>query len=240
MAATTVASVNVSSKVSQMAGTAVKAQKALSFAPLGAIKPTVCSAEKADFGKVAKQAGAALALAAVVSTSTLANPDEVYADVAGLTPCSESAAFTKTKKKEIKKLTQRQKLYEAGSAPYLALQDSIDKTNRRFDFYASQGVLCGADGLPHLIVDGDLNHLGEFVVPGLGFLYVAGWIGWVGRRYLVEVAKSENPTEKEIIIDVPLARTLLMDGAVWPIAAWMDLLNGSLLEKKENITVSPR
>ena len=54
--------------------------------------------------------------------------------------------------------------YDPESAPALALNASIEKTKQRFANYADYGLLCGADGLPHLIVDGDLNHLGEFVV----------------------------------------------------------------------------
>jgi hypothetical protein len=40
----------------------------------------------------------------------------------------------------------------------------MEKTKTRFANYGSYGLLCGADGLPHLIVDGDLNHAGEFLV----------------------------------------------------------------------------
>lgn len=54
--------------------------------------------------------------------------------------------------------------YEEGSAPALALQATMEKTKTRFANYGSYGLLCGADGLPHLIVDGDLNHAGEFLV----------------------------------------------------------------------------
>merc|ERR1740129_1931914 len=94
-------------------------------------------------------------------------PESAYADVAGLTPCSKSKPYAKLKKKELN-----------------ALEATKKKTEQRFDNYASYGLLCGSDGLPHLIVDGDLNHLGEFVIPGIGFLYVAGWIGYAGRSYL--------------------------------------------------------
>lgn len=54
--------------------------------------------------------------------------------------------------------------YEAGSAPALALNATKEKTKTRFANYADQGLLCGKDGLPHLIVDGSLQHLGEFTV----------------------------------------------------------------------------
>lgn len=57
--------------------------------------------------------------------------------------------------------------YEEGSAPALAIKATMERTQQRFANYGSYGLLCGADGLPHLIVDGDLNHLGEFTVRSL-------------------------------------------------------------------------
>ncbi|CAN6855736.1 unnamed protein product [Brassica oleracea var. botrytis] len=47
----------------------------------------------------------------------------------------------------------------------------------RFNNYGKYGLLCGADGIPHLMVNGDQRHWGEFITPGLLFLYIAGWIG---------------------------------------------------------------
>ena len=134
--------------------------------------------------------------------------------------------------------------YEEGSAPALALQATIDRTDKRFANYAKAGLLCGTDGLPHLISDPGLalryGHAGETLIPTIGFLYVAGWIGSVGREYIQTVAKDAKPTEKEIIIDVPLALSLAAKGAGWPAKALTELRNGTLLEKDENITISPR
>ncbi|KAJ7530783.1 hypothetical protein O6H91_14G019100 [Diphasiastrum complanatum] len=184
---------------------------------------------------------AAVALAALMSSAPLVAPEGAFADVAGLTPCKESKAFAKREKQEIKKLESRLKLYEPDSAPALAINATIEKTKRRFSFYGNAGLLCGTDGLPHLIVDGDQKHLGEFVYPGIVFLYIAGWIGWVGRSYLIEVkASAKKPTEKEIIIDVPLATRLLWRGFTWPLAAVSEFRNGKLIEDAANITVSPR
>lgn len=103
-------------------------------------------------------------------------------------------------------------MYEKDSAPYLALQATIDRTNNRFANYAKAGLLCGTDGYPHLISDPGMalkyGHAGEVFIPTIGFLYVAGYIGTVGRNYLQAVKKEKKPTEKEIIIDVPLALSL--------------------------------
>jgi photosystem I subunit 3 len=84
----------------------------------------------------------------------------------------------------VKKLTARLANYEEGTPAYLALQEQIDRTKVRFDKYGKQGLLCGADGLPHLIADGRPSHAGEFVLPAVLFLYIAGYIGWSGRSYL--------------------------------------------------------
>ena len=45
--------------------------------------------------------------------------------------------------------------YEADSPPALALKQQIDRTKARFDKYSRSYLLCGTDGLPHLIADGD-------------------------------------------------------------------------------------
>lgn len=58
--------------------------------------------------------------------------------------------------------------YEPDSAPALALNAQIARTEKRFATYAKQGLLCGADGLPHLISDPGLairyGHAGETLV----------------------------------------------------------------------------
>lgn len=146
--------------------------------------------------------------------------------------------------------------YEADSAPALALQAQIDKTTKRFEFYAKNGLLCGSDGLPHLIADPGYalkyGHAKEIFVsyscrlrscwsglsqiPTFLFLYFAGLIGYSGRLYL-EATRDMN---KEYIIDVPLALNSFLKGIGWPVSATAELINGTLLEKDENITVSPR
>ena len=77
-------------------------------------------------------------------------------------------------------------------------------------------------------------------IPTVGFLYIAGYIGSVGREYLNIVKKEKKPVDKEIIIDVPLAIKLAFQGVGWPLRAVQQLRNGSLLEDDKNITVSPR
>lgn len=167
-------------------------------------------------------------------------PSSVSADVAGLIPCNESPVFKKRLDASIKKLEGRLKKYDLGSPPSLALEQQIKRTQQRFARYSKSGLLCGKDGLPHLITDGRLNHSIEFIIPGLMFLYITGWIGWVGRKYIRTIANSNNPTEKEIIIDVPLALKIMSTGFIWPISAWQEYISGALLADAADITVSPR
>lgn len=136
------------------------------------------------------------------------------AEAYNLTPCSESAAFA-----------QRAKTSVSATA------------ERRFKAYSA--LLCGEDGLPHLIVDNPA-HAGEFIIPGLIFLYIAGWIGWVGRAYLQAIQKGSNPEMKEVVLDIPLAVGCMLTGFAWPLAALGEFTSGKLLAKDSEITVSPR
>lgn len=203
-----------------------------------------CVVARAQPVEATKQVSTALVAAAVASVVSLSAVDAAYADIAGLTPCSESKAYAKVQKKEIKNLEKRLAKYEAGSAPSLALQATIERTNNRFANYAKSGVLCGNDGLPHLIADPGLalryGHAGEIFIPTIGFLYIAGYIGHVGRAYLIESRKEKTPQTKEYIIDVPLALSTAFKGFAWPAQVVMELRNGTLTENDANITVSPR
>jgi len=71
-------------------------------------RSVVCDAsseERANnFGKVASSTAAAAALAAVGGFGVI---DEAKADIAGLTPCSESKQYARKQKKEINGLTKR-------------------------------------------------------------------------------------------------------------------------------------
>ena len=167
-------------------------------------------------------------------------PNQALADIGGLTKCSESPAFSKRLKTSVKKLEQRMSQYEIDSPPALALKQQIDRTEARFDKYSRSELLCGADGLPHLIADGRWSHAAEFIIPGFGFIYISGWIGYVGRKYLRAVSTTSNPSESEIIINVPLALKIMTTGYIWPISAWQELISGDLVAPKDEVTVSPR
>ena len=168
------------------------------------------------------------------------SPNQAFADIGGLTKCSDSPAFEKRLNTSVKKLEQRVAKYEAGTPPALALEQQIDRTKARFDKYSRSELLCGADGLPHLVTDVRWSHAAEFILPGFGFIYISGWIGWVGRKYLRAVSTSKNPAESEIILNVPLALKIMTTGYIWPISAWQELISGDLVALDENVTVSPR
>lgn len=160
--------------------------------------------------------------------------------VGTLVDCADSPAFKKRLDASVKKLETRLKKYEPESPPALALEQQISLTKSRFDRYAKSDLLCGKDGLPHLVVDGDWNHLTEFVLPGVLFLYITGWIGWSGRKYIQTVSQTKNPTEKEIIVDVPLALQIMISAYGWPVYSWQEFLKGKFVASKSEVTVSPR
>lgn len=132
-----------------------------------------------------------------------------------LTPCSDNPAFV-----------QKAKNAKTPGA------------KARFEKYST--LLCGPEGYPHLIVDGNLAHINEFGIPSLLFLYIAGWIGWAGRSYLIAARDSGKAEEKEIILDLPLAIKCSLGSAVWPLAAFGEFTSGKFLAKNNEITVSPR
>ncbi|KAI3436624.1 hypothetical protein D9Q98_006041 [Chlorella vulgaris] len=233
--AAAMASTRVGAQVSLAKPTFTAGKATAARAPVARI--VSCSAEKKEASKAVATGVAAAAMALTFGFGAV---DAAYADVAGLTPCSESKAFAKRRKNEIKVLNKRLKNYEADSAPALALNATIAKTERRFDNYSKQGLLCGNDGLPHLIADPGLalryGHAGDVLIPTIGFIYFAGWIGFAGTKYI----QATQDIKKEIIIDVPLAWKLLWEGLAWPLRAVYELKTGELLAKDENITVSPR
>lgn len=167
-------------------------------------------------------------------------PQTSLANVGTLVDCDKSPAFTKRLNASVKKLEGRLAKYEANTPPALALQQQIDQTKTRFKRYGDSGLLCGADGLPHLVADGDWGHAPEFVIPGMMFLYTTGWIGWSARKYLQTVATGKDSTQKEIIIDVPAALNIMFSGYLWPAMAWSEFVSGDFVAEPEDITVSPR
>jgi photosystem I subunit 3 len=173
-------------------------------------------------------------------SSFFGTPQIASADVSGLVLCKESPVFERRINVSLQKLNTRLVNYKENTPAYLALKEQINRTKGRFVKYGEQGLLCGVDGLPHLIADGRLNHAGEFLAPGFLFLYIAGYIGWAGRSYLKYTRMIEKPNEGEIIINVPVAIGMISATFLWPFLAWNELILGELLVSSEDVTVSPR
>jgi photosystem I subunit 3 len=160
----------------------------------------------------------ALAIAFVLWFSVV--PSASAAEVSGLVPCRESAAFQE----------------RAQTARNTTADPESGK--KRFERYAD--ALCGPEGLPHLIVDGRLSHAGDFLIPSIAFLYITGAIGWSGRTYLQAIKKGSSPEQKEIILDLPLAISSMIGSAAWPLAALAEFSSGKLTANDNEINVSPR
>jgi hypothetical protein len=47
--------------------------------------------------------------------------------------------------------------------------------------------------------------------------------------YLQTLALTKNPTEKEIIIDVPVALNIMFAGYLWPVLAWSEFISGDFV-----------
>ena len=140
--------------------------------------------------------------------------------VAGLTTCADTPAF------------------QQKSQNYRNTTDDPESGAKRAELYSQ--ALCGPEGYPHLIVDGRWSHVGDFFIPSILFLYIAGWIGWAGRSYLRAISEEKNQEMKEIIIDVPLAISKMLAAATWPILAFGEFSSGQLTAKDSNVPISPR
>jgi len=168
-------------------------------------------------------------------------PKQANATFDALTPCKESAPFKKRLATSVKKLETRLKLYTPESKEANFLTHEIEATKARFERYAkNDNLLCGKEGLPRIIASGQWDRANEFVVPGILFLYITGWIGWVGRKYVRYASTTENPFENEIIINVPVAIKIMNSGFLWPVEAWKEFTSGDLIATDDDVTVSPR
>lgn len=132
-----------------------------------------------------------------------------------LVPCQESAAF-------IERMNNAPDNYYF-ETPYQS--------------YAAN-LLCGAEGLPHLQLR--LDRAVDIAIPFALFFYVAGFIGWSGRAYLLSSNQAKKPEEPEIFINLSLAVQSFVQGAFWPLLALKELTSGELTAPVDEVYVSPR
>ena len=188
-----------------------------------------------------------LVLAFALSVTLWVNfAPSAQADLSHLTPCSESAAF-QAKSKSYRNTTEDHQwcygnflsaAFQAKSKSYRNTTDDPQSGQKRAERYAE--ALCGPEGNPHLVVDGRLDRAGDFLIPGVLFLYIAGWIGWVGRSYLITIREEKNPGMSEIIINVPLAISKMLLGFSWPLQALKEFTSGELVVDDSEVPISPR
>ena len=88
------------------------------------------------------------------------------------------------------------------------------------------------------LANGKWDSVWELTIPAMMFIYIAGCIGWAGRKYLIVVRERKDAAMAEIILDVKLAIRCILTSAVWPAEAHFEAPKGKLLET--NVPVSPR
>lgn len=193
-----------------------------------------------DMGRSFMQWIGAGVLAGFIAAVAAAPPADAFADSKDilkkgtitasklLNLCKDNKKFHKKIKDEIYKISQRQKKYPKGSVVYNRFVKKIEGIKFRENAYGER--YCGIrDGRPRTIATGELTR-GNVVIPGLMFLYTAGWIGWAGRSYLIRTQDEM----KELNLDVPLAVTCMASGFSWPVAAWQEIVNGEMVRNPEN------
>ncbi|MCJ2543001.1 Photosystem I reaction center subunit III [Thermostichus vulcanus] len=172
----------------------------------------------------------ALCIALGLTQSVQAEP------LIGLKPCSEVPAFQARMDERLSSLED--KIVSASPEMAAFYEQKLAQTSKRFERYST--LLCGEEGLPHLVTDGRLNHAGEFLIPGLLFLYIAGWLGWAGRSYLIAVRDGDNPEMKESSIDVALALQCFLTALAWPVVAFKEIASGEIQAPEASVPISPR
>ena len=88
------------------------------------------------------------------------------------------------------------------------------------------------------LAGGKWDSVWELTIPALMFIYIAGCIGWAGRKYLIVVRDRKDAAMAEIMIDVKLAIRCILTSAIWPVEAHYEATSGRLTVT--NVTVSPR
>jgi photosystem I subunit 3 len=155
-----------------------------------------------------------------------------------LQTCKDVEAFNNTKAGSLEKLKKLSNNVSLDSPTYIEIQKTIKRTELRFEKY--KNLNCGSDGLPHIAL-GSASR--QVIAPGLLFLYISGWIGWVGRKYVQYTNSIPDPSERpfaEIIINVPKALKIMSEGYKWPIDLATELRTNKFFIPDDEIRTSPR
>jgi len=156
-----------------------------------------------------------------------------------LKTCKDVEAYNNLKDSSIKKLNKLSDSVSPDSSTYREIQKTIKRTELRFEKY--NNLTCGYnDGLPHIALGSAAQ---QIIVPGLVFIYISGWIGWVGRKYVQYTNSIPDPSDRafaEIIIDVPKALRIMFEGYKWPLDLATELKTNKFFVPDEEIRRSPR
>ncbi|WP_287131091.1 hypothetical protein [Candidatus Cyanaurora vandensis] len=142
------------------------------------------------------------------------------------TTCRDNPAFQEIKTTRLNGYDEQ--IAKAGATAY-----TEQLRARKADWVRHYAMLDQAQcdtttGLPHLIADGRLSNAGDFIIPSILFLWLAGALGWAGRDYLM---KTQNPQD-EILIDFPKAIQSLLLGLIWPAFAIPQIASGAIRDDK--------
>jgi photosystem I subunit 3 len=145
---------------------------------------------------------------------------------AALIKCSESVVFKQRLEYELSEFGLMLNHYVVGSPAYLEILGQMEDTDSSFLNLINSGAVCGdEDGLPRISFAGE-NFTEEVLLPSLFALYILGFIGWVGRSYLIFARRTDCPAQAEIIINLPVALGLAIVAILWPIAAGLEIIDG--------------
>ncbi len=95
-----------------------------------------CSAEHS---RLVKKIGSAVGATALALALGLSQVDAAKADIAGLTPCSQSKAYAKRQKNELKSLQKRLKQVPKASIPDMFYAISVPCVSKQFMRLSSHG-----------------------------------------------------------------------------------------------------
>ncbi|WP_218080054.1 hypothetical protein [Anthocerotibacter panamensis] len=143
-------------------------------------------------------------------------------------PCSESQAFKDLKDARINGLKEKIAATDPATQYAKDLTASMELWEYRYANYEKNASCDKDSGQPHLIVDGRLSHAGDFIIPSILFLWLAGALGWAGRDYLL---KTQNAMD-EILIDFSKAVPSLVLGLAWPLFAIPQILSGAIRDNR--------
>ena len=156
-----------------------------------------------------------------------------------LKTCKDVEAYNNLKDINIRELNELFDSVSLNSSTYRKIQKIIKRTELRFEKY--NNLTCDYnDGLPHIALESVAQ---QIIVPGLVFIYISGWIGWVGRKYVQYTNSIPDPNDHvfaEIIIDVPKALRIMFEGYKWPFDLAIELKTNKFFVSNEEIRQSPR